>query len=55
MVLLVNGPRHSVGHFELLGAVLVIRQPRSNATVRAQDVGGGERHSANLADNERLE
>jgi hypothetical protein len=35
MLLLVNGPSYCLGHFELLGAMFVIRQPRCNATVGA--------------------
>ncbi len=35
-----DGPRDGIGHFELLRAMLVIRQPRRDAALWARDVGG---------------
>jgi len=42
--------RYCVRHFHLLRPLLVIRQPCSDAAIRAKNVGGRKFHSANVAD-----
>ena len=50
MLLLANRLRDRLRHRQLLRPMLVVRQPRGNAAIRAQDVGGGKRHAARLSD-----